>query len=357
MKIYASHDGGSGCAWYRMLLPLRAVNDYADGVDVVFRSGGPKLMQEQHEPLMLADAAEADVLVSQRSNSFEGLGIWRRWSTPTCRTVYENDDDIWNITPENASAYESYKLGGDTREAVLRYCTTANMVTTTTPYLGDHHRELTGGRVPVVVLPNYVPEFALGLKHDDRQGRLRIGWAGGGSHARDVTMATGAVRRLMRRFPQWDLFVSGVDYREKFRCPADRSFHVPWIHVCDYPDVYYRAIDFDIGICPLLDTQFARGKSWIKALEYMARGIPVVASDVEPYRRFIAHGVDGFLVKREHEWLSALSTLAGDEDLRARMGAAALEKARANTIEGHWREWADAYRMLFPVGWEYKAHA
>jgi hypothetical protein len=355
MRIYASHDGGSGCAWYRMLVPLTAVNKYADGVDVIFRSGGPKLMKTQHEPLLLTDAAEADVIVSQRSNSFEGLGIWRRWATPTCRTVYENDDDIWSITPENAAAYKSYAEGGETREAVLRYCTTANLVTVSSPHLGDWTRELTGGRAQVVVLPNYIPEFALGLGHDDRQGRPRIGWQGGASHARDVLMATGAVRRFMRRFPEWDLFVNAVDYRDKFKCPDSRSFHVPWIHVSDHPDVFYRSMDFDIGICPLLDTQFSRSKSHIKALEYMARGIPVVASDVEPYRRFITHGVDGFLVKREHEWLSALSELAGDEDLRLKMSAAAKEKARQNTIEGHYMEWVNAYKLLFPVDWEWKA--
>ncbi len=354
MHVFASHDGGSGCAWYRMLTPLTAVDKYSGDVKVTFRTGGPKLMQEQHEQLLLTDAEQADVIVSQRSNAFEGLGVWRRWSTPTCRTVYENDDDIWNITPENAAAYESYAEGGETREAVLRYCTTANLVTTSSPHLGDFTRELTGGRVPVVVLPNYIPEFVLGLGHDDRRDRPRIGWQGGASHARDVTMATGAVRRFMKRFPQWDLFVSGVDYRDKFRCPDARSFHVPWIHVSDYPDVFYRAIDFDIGICPLLDTQFSRSKSWIKALEYMARGTPVVASDVEPYRRFIDHGVDGFLVKREHEWLSFLSELAGDEGLRLKMSAAAKEKARRNTIEGHHTEWVNAYKMLFPVGWEYK---
>jgi hypothetical protein len=337
-----------------MLVPLTAVDKYASDVKVTFRSGGPRLMKTEHEPLLLTDAEQADVIVSQRSNSFEGLGIWRRWATPTCRTVYENDDDIWNITHENAGAYKSYEMGGETREAVLRYCSTASLITTTSPHLGDWHRELTGGRVPVVVLPNYVPEYVLGMRHDDREGRLRLGWMGGGSHARDITMATGAVSRFARRFPQWDLYLSGVDYRSKFKCPADRMFHVPWIHVCDYPEVFYRAIDFDIGICPLLDTQFSRSKSWIKPLEYMARGIPVVASDVEPYRRFIEHGVDGFLVRHEHEWLSALSTLAADEDLRLRMGAAAKEKARRNTIEGHWREWADAYKMLFPMGWEYK---
>ena len=338
-----------------MLVPLRAVDKLADGVDVHFRAGGPKMMKEKHPPLLMGEAEKADVIVAQRANSFDGMGVWRRFATPTCRTVYENDDDIWHITRENKAAYDSYAEGGESREVVLRLCATASMVTTSTPYLGDLHRELTPGK-QVVVLPNYVPEFVLDLKHDDRQGRYRLGWAGGASHARDIHTATSAVRRFMKRFPQWDLFLGGTDYRREFGCPPERSFHVPWIHVCDDPDIFYRAIDFDIGICPLLDTQFARAKSWIKALEYMARGIPVIASDVEPYRRFITHGTDGFLVRRDHEWLSALCELARDDKLRLEMGAAAKEKARQNTIEKHYTEWVSAYRMLYPLGWEYKDH-
>jgi glycosyltransferase involved in cell wall biosynthesis len=353
MKIYGSHDGGSGCAYYRMLLPLRTVDKHSPDVSVKFFCGGPKSMRETHPPLMPEDAAEADVLVIQRATAFSGLGVWRRWGTPDKRTVYENDDDIWNITHENKQAYEVYKQGTEVREAVLRYTATSNMVTTSSPHLGDWHRELTP-HVPVVVLPNYIPEYVLGMPHDDRKGRLRIGWSGGASHARDIHAATGAVRRFCRRFPAWDLYIGGVDYRSSFKVPEDRSFHVPWIHISDDEDVFYRAIDYDIGICPLLDTKFSRSKTPIKALEYMARGIPVVASDVEPYRRFITHGSDGFLVRHEHEWLRYLSELAGSTDLRHKMGAAAKETARQNTIEGHWQEWASAYKMLFPAGWEFK---
>ena len=113
--MYASHDGGSGCAWYRVFVPLRAVDKLAEGVDVHFRAGGPKMMKEQMPPLLMDEAAKADVIVSQRSNSFEGMGVWRRFSTPSCRTVYENDDDIWNITHENTAAYDAYREGGDAR--------------------------------------------------------------------------------------------------------------------------------------------------------------------------------------------------------------------------------------------------
>jgi glycosyltransferase involved in cell wall biosynthesis len=177
---------------------------------------------------------------------------------------------------------------------------------------------------------------------------------GGASHGRDIHQAVPSVRRFMKRFPNWDLVLAGVDYRDQFKCDPARSHHLPWIHVCDDPDMFYRMIDFDIGICPLLDTEFARSKSHIKALEYMARGVVPVASDVEPYRKFITHGVNGFLVKRDHEWLSALSELANDEDLRLKMSAAAIATAREHTIEKHYQEWVNAYKMLFPVGWEYR---
>lgn len=355
MRILASHDGGSGCAWYRMYVPLKAVNDLAPDVTVTFRSGGGKLMRDPPPMVKIADADDVDVVVSQRASSYEGLGLWRRWgSSPSRRTVYENDDDVFSITPENSAAYDAYKEGTDVREATLRYIRTANLVTTTSPHLGDRFREMTGDRVPVEVLPNYVPAWVLDLPRDTPDRRMRIGWAGGSSHGRDIHVATPAVRRFMKRFGDWDLYLNGMDWRDKFGCPPERSFHVPWIHVTDDPDVYYRAIDFDIGICPLLSTQFSRSKSWVKALEYFSRGIPVVASDVEPYRRFIDHGVNGFLARTDYEWLKYLSLLASDEELRLKMGAAAKEKARANTIEEHWPKWVNAYRMLFPYGWGYQ---
>jgi glycosyltransferase involved in cell wall biosynthesis len=341
--------------WYRMWVPLDAVNRLAPGVSVTFRRGGIATMKKPHPMVKLADAEAADVVVSQRASSYEGLGLWRRWgSSLDRRTVYENDDDVFSITQENRGAYDAYREGGDIREATLRYCRTANLVTTTSPHLGDRFREMTGSRIPVEVLPNYVPGWVLDLPRDTLDRRFRVGWAGGSSHGRDIHTATPSVRRFMKRFPDWDLYLGGIDYRRQFRCPPARSFYTDWIHVTDEPQLYYRSIDFDIGICPLLSTQFSRSKSHVKALEYFSRGIPVIASDVEPYRRFIDHGVNGFLAKTDHEWLKYLTLLASDEGLRLKMGEAAKAKARENTIEQHYAKWVNAYRMLFPVGWEYK---
>lgn len=78
----------------------------------------------------------------------------------------------------------------------------------------------------------------------------------------------------------------------------------------------------DIGIMPLADGAFERGKCGYKLIQYMACGLPVVASAVGANRDIVRHGVNGFLAGTEEEWRDALRTLAADPALRARMGAA-----------------------------------
>jgi glycosyltransferase involved in cell wall biosynthesis len=73
----------------------------------------------------------------------------------------------------------------------------------------------------------------------------------------------------------------------------------------------------------------------------------VIATQFDPYADFVLHGVTGFLVKRDHEWLKYMSELAADDSLRAEMAAKAREHARQFTIEQGWKLWADAYGGLF----------
>ncbi len=211
---------GTGCTsrWRRSTGSLTDVT-------VTWRSGGAPAMVNAPPMTQVADGEEADVVVAQRACAYEGLGLWRRWgSDPRRRTVYENDDDVFSITPENTAAWSTYKEGTEVREAVLRYCRTANLVTTTAPHIGDVFREMLDNRVPVEVLPNYVPGWVLDLPRDTTDRRLRVGWMGGSSHSLDVMEAAPGVRRFMQRFRDWDLFINGVDYRTSSRLsPSGRT--------------------------------------------------------------------------------------------------------------------------------------
>lgn len=82
----------------------------------------------------------------------------------------------------------------------------------------------------------------------------------------------------------------------------------------------------DIGIMPLPDSEWTRGKCGLKILQYMGVGIPVVASPVGVNSAIIQDGVNGFLASSEKEWIEKLSLLIEDEELCKKLGKRGREK-------------------------------
>ena len=77
---------------------------------------------------------------------------------------------------------------------------------------------------------------------------------------------------------------------------------------------------FDVGIMPLFDEPWERGKCGYKLIQYMACGKPVIASPVGINQKIIKHGVNGFLAQTDEDWYYYLNILKKDEDLRIKMG-------------------------------------
>lgn len=290
-----------------------------------------------------SDLAGYDVTVGQRLNVHRGMEAWRRARGPFSRLVYDADDDVFSVSPENWAAYHLYSKA-ETQDAVTHMAQVSDLVTVTTQYLAGVMRERTGNE-HVAVLPNCVPAFTLDLPRQE-QPRPAVGYQGGASHGADVGLVAGPVRRFLKRFPGWDLRLGGTDYRPTFKAGDQVKFR-EWVPVYDDPEAYYSTLDFDIGLAPLVGKTFDASKSNIKVLEYGARGIPAIASDCDVYRSFIDHGRNGFLVKEDHEWLRYLSILASDDDLRLKMGEAARADAQGYVIERNWQRWEQAYAALF----------
>lgn len=78
-----------------------------------------------------------------------------------------------------------------------------------------------------------------------------------------------------------------------------------------------------VGLMPLEDTPWARGKCAFKAIQYMALGIPAVASPVGMNREVIDHGATGFLPGSDREWVESVDRLLSDAELRGRIARAA----------------------------------
>ena len=337
MKIFAGHDGGSGCAYYRIIQPLGELAGH--GHDITVMSSD---LNVQQDPVTREQMAAHDIVVAQRWDNHAGLGTWRRLKA-SCGLVYETDDDLFSVEAVNWQAYSKYSRP-DVVDAATHSLEVADLVTVSTPYLAEVMSKYNRN---VTVLPNSIPASVLDLPAPYGE-RPAVGWHGGASHGLDIQVIARPLRTFLDRHPGWDAVLLGQDYRPTIG--HDRCGFIPWVHVTDDPAGFYSGIDWDIGLAPVLHTTFNRSKSYIKALEYAARGIPVIATDIEPYRDFVLHGVTGFLVKYDHEWLKYLTELANDEGLRKSMGAKAKEHARAFTIEENWPLWEKAYQSVLRGG-------
>lgn len=319
MRVFAYEDG-TACGYYRIRLPFDAMK--ANGVDVSYAREG--------------DAPDGSIVVGQRVGgpgfTVPWLKAWREH-----RLVWETDDDLWAVNALNRRAVRHFTP--EVLDALEQVARVSHMVTVSTEPLAETMRRFNRN---VVVLPNHVDDRLFDTERP-RRDRVTVGWAGGDSHHIDWLHAAPAIRRFITRNPAVDLHTIGANYQIAARIPKAQSRHTGWSS--DIFD-YYRSIDFDIGIAPLAPIEFNRSKSHIKALEYAALGIPVVASDREPYRDIVEDGVTGFLIRHEHEWERRLRDLVNDEAMRTEMGAAAKQRARRFAIGEGWRLWADAYRSL-----------
>ena len=97
-----------------------------------------------------------------------------------------------------------------------------------------------------------------------------------------------------------------------------------------------RIQEMDIGVMPLTDTPWERGKCGYKLIQYMACGVPVVASPIGVNAEIVEHGVNGFLVTTEAEWTEALEVLLLDRELRWTMGMNGRRKVEKEYSLQNW---------------------
>lgn len=301
-----------GCSYYRCVLPHHAL-----------AATGHQARVSTDLPV---DGGDWDVIIGQRVVRPDSSRVWR--SLTGRRLVYEVDDDLWSIPPVNPAHafYDSARL-----ELAAANIAAADAVTTTTEPLAE---VLSRWNPRVTVIPNFIDAALLQVQRPARR-QVTIGWAGSHSHRDDMRAAAKPLRRLFRSRRTVGLHMIGADLRRMVGCPDGR--HTRWARPVQS---YYQLIDFDIGIAPLQHNRFNESKSPIKALEYAALGIPVIASNVGPYRSFVQHGITGFLCDTERDWDEALRALTGDRELRERMGAAAKVQAAGWTIQGNADRWA-----------------
>ena len=140
-----------------------------------------------------------------------------------------------------------------------------------------------------------------------------VGWIGSPSTGPYVKLLAGAFRTLSEKYPRLTVELIGAG---EVRIEGVPIVMKRWVAESEVADLQ----NFDIGIMPLPDNEWTRSKGGYKLIQYMACGIPCVASPVGINTEIIQDGFNGFLAKNEEEWVEKLSLLIENPELRRKMG-------------------------------------
>lgn len=244
------------------------------------------------------------------------------------RVVVDYDDAVFHRYDLHRSALVRGLLGQRV-DAVMRH---ADLVTAGNDYLAERARGAGCPRVewlPTVVdLERYAPNPGR-----DAGAPVVIGWIGSPATAHYLQPLASVIAQLEATHA-----VRAVAVGARPDQVAGTPFEaVAWSEAEEASLV----ASFDIGIMPLQDSPWERGKCGYKLIQYMACGLPVVASPVGVNTRIVQHGENGFLAGSQDEWRLAIGRLVADVDMRNRMG-----RSGRRQVEGVYSLQAQASRLV-----------
>lgn len=225
--------------------------------------------------------------------------------------IFDFDDAVFERYVSPSNGYLSYlKFPGKTRTV----CRLAAHVMAGNEYLADYARAV---NEHVTVIPTTVDTAAYTVEPRAPNDVPVIGWTGSYSTAQHLQTLAGAFNRLAAR-ERFRLRVIGAPGFRLEGLGEIETEVLPWRSETEVADLR----PLDIGVMPLPDDRWSRGKCGMKALQYMALAIPTVCSPVGVNSDIIRDGVNGMLASTEDEWVEKLAQLLRAPDLREQLGHA-----------------------------------
>jgi glycosyltransferase involved in cell wall biosynthesis len=225
--------------------------------------------------------------------------------------VYDFDDAIFLPNVSEANRAISFLKDPGRVSTILRL---SNEVIVGNEFLAAYARRYAGS---VTVIPTAVDttRFRPRVGQREAERELVVGWIGSPTTFPYLETLADVLREVAARH-RFVLKVSGAGQPVNF--PGVNVQVVPW-SMSDEVTLFNSC---DIGVYPLTDDDWSRGKCGFKAIQCMACGVPVVAAAVGVNREIIDDGVNSFLAATREEWIAKLSRLLSDAELRGRMAAA-----------------------------------
>jgi glycosyltransferase involved in cell wall biosynthesis len=229
--------------------------------------------------------------------------------------VVDLDDATFHTYDQHRSVFVRLTLGRKL-DPLLRH---AHAITVGNSYLGEYVREHGAPRVEAI--PTAVDVARYAVQPEPEQGEFRIGWIGTPITTKYLKIVADPLRHMATR-RNIRLVTIGASELPDLGVPIEQ-------HAWTADSEAELLSSVHVGIMPLPDEPWERGKSGYKLVQYMAAGRAVVASPVGANREIVSRGV-GYLANDASVWVSALCALCDDREARHRMGLAGRLLAEAN---------------------------
>jgi glycosyltransferase involved in cell wall biosynthesis len=260
----------------------------------------------------LARSGRYDVVFVPREAVQLGTALFERLvARRGPKLVFDFDDAIWLPNASEANrGFAWLKRAEKTQEIIAA----SALVLAGNEFLADYARQFNPAVevVPTTIDTDQYQPRPAGPERD----AICIGWSGSLTTIVHFDLAVPVLRRLKERYGE-RVYFKLIGY-SGYRVDDLDLLGVRWDPASEVDDLS----EFDIGIMPLPDDEWSKGKCGLKGLQYMALGIPSAMSPVGVNTTIIDDGVNGFLPASEDEWVARLSELIESADLRARLGAA-----------------------------------
>ncbi len=279
-----------------------------------------------------------DIIFIQREALLIGSSFFEKQFYKKSNVVFDFDDSIWllDTSPENKK-FEFLKNSDKTKVNIAN----AQAVIAGNTYLANYAKQFNNKVtiIPTTIDTNIHKPISKNISSETK--KIVIGWSGSISTMKHFEMAIPVIKELLIKYPnQLEIHVIGqAAYKNKELEIISKSWH---------SDTEVADLNcFDIGIMPLPDDEWAKGKCGLKGLSYMACGIATVMSPVGVNTEIIQHNYNGYLATTQKEWLDALSTLIENKEMRELIGRRGLETvANRYSLEANKRLYIDVFNSL-----------
>jgi glycosyltransferase involved in cell wall biosynthesis len=237
------------------------------------------------------------------------------------RLVFDVEDNVILDTSGAQASVNPIARFLKSRNKALHLIRTADHVVTSSPFLNTSCLAINARKACTYISSSVDTDRFLPATPYSNDRPVTIGWTGTFSSRPYLDLLRPVFQRLAREERFRLRVIGNFDYD----LPGVELEVVQWTREREVEDLQA----FDIGVYPLPIDDWVLGKSGLKAIQYMAFGLPTVATEVGTTPMLIRDGENGLLVKSQDEWVDALKRLVLDPELRRRLGEAAREDAVA----------------------------